>query len=178
MAIQPPVDPVATTIELALDAVALCVESTLNTLATLIQVLVDPVAPRIKMFGALGVTIFFGVFGTGVQARVYAIPLRVELRLGCKAALVQALIDTFATFIQTIVDAVAAILGHGWNGGHQKQGGREHVYISLHVGVPLFVGHGLINAATGLPVDVIALPSATIVWNNDLPALATCELIV
>jgi hypothetical protein len=173
--IDPAVQPVAATVEPALDAIPLGVEAAFAVLAACIQFLVHPVTTRVQMLCAPRFTVFFCTFCTGIQALVDAVTLRVQSCLGLETSLIQARVDALTALIQAIVDVVAAILCCDWYGCQHEQCRCEQIYINLHVQDPPFVGHDLYNAATGVPVDGIALCATTIVRNNDLLALRACE---
>jgi hypothetical protein len=162
-------------VESALDAVAPGVEMALTALAAAVQLPINPVAAVVQAFGALPIAFFLGTLCAGIQSRVDALTFCVQSGLGGEAALVQPLVDTLAALIQALVDAVAAILRHGRHGCEHEQCGYEYIYISLHVHLPPFAGHDLDNAPPPFPVDCMAVSAATIVRNNDLPALAPCE---
>jgi hypothetical protein len=174
--IDPAVQPVAAMVEPALDSIPLGVETTLAGLSARIQFLVHAVTTCVQTCCALRFAVFFCMFCTGIQARIYAVTFCVQSCLGCKAALIQPFVDAFATLIQPLVDSITAILCCRGNGGQHEQCGCEQIYISLHVQFPPFAGHDLYNAATRVPVDGVALSATTIVRNNDLHALRTCEI--
>lgn len=130
--INPAINAIATVIELALGAVAPGIEAGLTALSSSVQFLIDPVAFGIEMFGTIGVAVVFGVFRAGIEVLVDAIASGVEPGFCCEAPLVQPFIDSFATFIEAFIGSIAAVLCQGGQREQRKQGGCEHVYISLH----------------------------------------------
>ncbi|MEO8307713.1 MAG: hypothetical protein ABI616_06695 [Pseudomonadota bacterium] len=105
------------TIEPAFDVVAAHIQSVLVAIATLIQPVFDPVALHIKPLLGLVTT-------RPIHPLVNSPAPRIQMLIDAFSAGIKVFVDALATRVQSLVGAIAAILGHGWN-GHQGQQSRS-----------------------------------------------------